>query len=39
LQDFAKGDEQFLSETLDRAANAVFAFIEEGIDKAMNRFN
>ena len=39
LQNFAKGDDQILSETLDRAANAVFAFVEEGIDKAMNEFN
>lgn len=39
LQDFAKGDEQILSETLDRAADAVFAFIDEGLDAAMNRFN
>ena len=39
LQNFAKGDEQILSETLDRAADAVFAFIDEGLDAAMNRFN
>ena len=39
LQDFAKGDEQFLSETLDRAADAVFAFIDEGLDAAMNKYN
>ncbi len=39
LQDFAKGDEQFLSETLDRAADAVFAFVDDGLDAAMNRFN
>ncbi|MBT3336345.1 MAG: aminoacyl-tRNA hydrolase [Anaerolineae bacterium] len=39
LQDFAKGDEQILSETLDRGVDAVLAFIEEGLDKAMNEFN
>ena len=39
LQDFPKGDEQILSETLDRAADAVFAFMDEGLDMAMNRFN
>ncbi len=39
LQDFAKGDEQILSETLDRAADAVFAFVEEGMDTAMNKYN
>jgi len=39
LQDFAKGDEQILSETLDRAADAVLTFIDFGLDKAMNQFN
>ena len=39
LQDFAKGDQQILSETLDRAADAVQAFIDAGLDKAMNQFN
>ena len=39
LQNFAKADEQILSETLERAADAVFTFIEEGIDAAMNKFN
>lgn len=39
LQDFAKGDEQMLSETLDRAADAVLTFIEKGLDRAMNEFN
>ena len=39
LQNFAKGDAQFLSETLDRAADALFAFVDEGLDVAMNRFN
>ena len=39
LQDFAKGDEQILSETLDRAVDAVLTFIDFGLDKAMNEFN
>lgn len=39
LQDFAKGEEQLLSETLDRAADATLLFIEKGLDKAMNQFN
>jgi len=39
LQDFARADEQLLSETLDRAADAVFKLIDEGIDKAMTRYN
>jgi PTH1 family peptidyl-tRNA hydrolase len=39
LQDFHKGDEQILSETLDRAADAALLFISEGLDEAMNQFN
>ncbi len=39
LQDFPKADEQILSETLDRAADAVFAFIDDGLDAAMNKYN
>ncbi len=39
LQDFPKADEQILSETLDRAADAVFTFIDEGLDAAMNQYN
>lgn len=39
LQNFAKGEESLLSETLDRAADAVQAFMEFGLDKAMNEFN
>ncbi len=39
LQDFAKGDQQILSETLDRATDAVETFISAGLDKAMNQFN
>lgn len=39
LQDFHKADQQILSETLDRAADAVETFIDYGLDKAMNQFN
>jgi PTH1 family peptidyl-tRNA hydrolase len=39
LQDFPKGDQILLSEILDRAADAVMAFIAEGLNAAMNRFN
>ncbi len=39
LQNFAKGDEQILSETLDRAVAAVETFLDYGLDKAMNEFN
>ncbi len=39
LQDFTQGDAQILSETLDRAADAALAFIEKGLEKAMNQFN
>ncbi len=39
LQDFPASDLVMLSETLDRAAEAVFTFIREGIESAMNAFN
>ncbi|MBT3190225.1 MAG: aminoacyl-tRNA hydrolase [Anaerolineae bacterium] len=39
LQNFAKGDQQILSETLERAADAIFTFIDKGLDEAMNRYN
>ncbi len=39
LQDFSKGDQQFLAETLDRAVDAALSFVDEGLDIAMNRFN
>ena len=39
LQNFAKADAQILSETLERAADALFSFVEKGIDVAMNKFN
>jgi PTH1 family peptidyl-tRNA hydrolase len=39
LQDFQASDLFVLSETLDRAAEAVFTFIQEGIQSAMNKHN
>jgi len=39
LQNFAKGDQQFLAETLDRAVDAALSFVDEGLDAAMNKFN
>lgn len=39
LQDFSRAEEEQLSETLDRAADAAFKFIDDGIEKAMTHFN
>jgi peptidyl-tRNA hydrolase, PTH1 family len=39
LQDFSKADLLIVSETLDRAADAVLTFVTEGLNKAMNKFN
>ena len=39
LQDFPASDVVTLSEMLDRAADAAYAFMREGIQAAMNRFN
>ncbi|MBN1306029.1 MAG: aminoacyl-tRNA hydrolase [Anaerolineales bacterium] len=39
LQDFPKEDLVFLSEILDRASEAVFTFLVDGMDAAMNKFN
>lgn len=39
LQDFPASQLIALSEILDRAADAVLSFVDEGLDKAMNRFN
>ena len=39
LQDFPAADMIVLSEMLDRAAEATFTFIREGIQAAMNKFN
>ena len=39
LQNFSRDEEKSLSEILDRGADAVFAFVEHGLNKAMNDFN
>jgi len=39
LQDFSKEQQSILPFVLDRAADAAFAFITEGIDAAMNKYN
>ena len=39
LQDFSKGDEQFLKEVLDRAVDAALRFVDDRLDTAMNEFN
>lgn len=39
LQDFSRAEEQLLSETLDRAADAIYLWMDEGIAKAMTHFN
>ncbi len=39
LQTFDKGDEQELSDFIQRASKAVQCFITEGLDSAMNKFN
>jgi PTH1 family peptidyl-tRNA hydrolase len=39
LQDFSKDETDLLQEVLNRAAQAVLAFVDEGIVAAMNQFN
>jgi PTH1 family peptidyl-tRNA hydrolase len=39
LQDFSGEEMETLSGTLDLAADAVFIFVMEGLDKAMNKYN
>jgi PTH1 family peptidyl-tRNA hydrolase len=39
LQNFSKSDMRAISEILDRAADAVLAFVSHGLNKAMNEFN
>jgi peptidyl-tRNA hydrolase, PTH1 family len=39
LQDFSREELKILSEVLDRGADAVFAFVDHGLNKAMNDFN
>ncbi len=39
LQDFSDAEMAVISETLDRAVEAALAFVNDGLDAAMNRFN
>jgi PTH1 family peptidyl-tRNA hydrolase len=39
LQDFSRADLLIVSETIDRAADAVLTFVTDGLNKAMNKFN
>lgn len=39
LQDFSKDQAEALAEILDRGAEAVLTFIDEGLDAAMNKYN
>jgi len=39
LQDFSAGEMTVISETLNRAVEAVLTFVMEGLDAAMNKFN
>lgn len=39
LQDFSRADLLIVSETLDRAADAVLTFVTDGLNKAMNKYN
>jgi len=39
LQNFSSGEMEVMSVVLDRAADAVLEFIENGLDAAMNKFN
>jgi PTH1 family peptidyl-tRNA hydrolase len=39
LQNFSRANLQAISEILDRAADATFTFVTDGLDKAMTRFN
>ena len=39
LQDFPRDELKELSGILDRGADAVFAFVDHGLNKAMNDFN
>lgn len=39
LQNFSREEMKSLSEIVDRGADAVFAFVDHGLNKAMNDFN
>jgi PTH1 family peptidyl-tRNA hydrolase len=39
LQSFSRDEQKSVSEILDRGADAVFAFVDHGLNRAMNEFN
>jgi PTH1 family peptidyl-tRNA hydrolase len=39
LEEFSRTDAGLLPEVLDRAVDAVLAFVTQGLEKAMNQFN
>jgi peptidyl-tRNA hydrolase, PTH1 family len=39
LKDFSRDEMKFLSEIIDRAADAALTFVEDGLNKAMNKYN
>lgn len=39
LQNFSRDEMKTISEILDRAADAVFEFVKNGLDMSMNKFN
>ena len=39
LQNFSRAEMKVISEILDRAADAVFEFVKNGLDMSMNKFN
>jgi PTH1 family peptidyl-tRNA hydrolase len=39
LQEFSREDQKLLPEILDRAADAALAFVTDGLNKAMNKYN
>jgi len=39
LHEFSRDERELVISTLDRAAHAVFTFVTQGLDTAMNRFN
>jgi PTH1 family peptidyl-tRNA hydrolase len=39
LQDFPPDDADLLSQTLDRAVEAVLTFVQDGLERAMNSYN
>jgi peptidyl-tRNA hydrolase, PTH1 family len=39
LKDFSRDEMKFLSEIIDRAADAALTFVVDGLNKAMNKYN